>query len=51
MSAFADVKDEKNLNERLHEITYVTSTMSDPDEPQSFQEAWWDPHLVAGEKW
>ena len=43
MSAFADVKDDKTLNEWLHEIAFVTSTMSDPDEPQSFQEAWWDP--------
>ena len=43
MSAFADVKDEKTLNEWLHEIALVTSTMSEPDEPQSFQEAWWDP--------
>ena len=34
MSAFADVKDEKTLNEWLHEIAFVTSTMSDPDEPQ-----------------
>ena len=42
MSAFADVKDDKTLNEWLHEIAFVTSTMSDPDEPQSFQEAWWD---------
>ena len=25
--------------------------MSDPDEPQSFQEAWWDPDLIAREKW
>ena len=25
--------------------------MSDPDEPQSFQEAWWDPDLVARDKW
>ena len=40
MSAFADVKDDKTLNEWLHEIAFVTSTMSDPDEPQSFQEAW-----------
>ena len=45
MCAFADVKDEKTLNEWLHEIVFVTSTMSDPDEPQSFQEAWWDPDL------
>ena len=51
MSAFADVKDEKALNEWLHEIAFVTSTMSDPDEPQSFQEAWWDSDLVARDKW
>ena len=25
--------------------------MSDPDEPQSFQEAWLDPDLIAREKW
>ena len=37
MSAFADVKDDKTLNEWLHEIAFLTSTMSDPDEPQSFQ--------------
>ena len=51
MSAFANVKDEKTLNEWLHEIAFVTSTSSDPDEPQSFQEAWWDPDLVTREKW
>ena len=51
MSAFADVKDDKTLNEWLHEIAFVTSAMSDPDEPKSFQEAWWDPDLVAREKW
>ena len=34
MSAFADVKDEKTLNEWLHETAFVTSTMSDPDEPK-----------------
>ena len=51
MSAFADVKEEKTLNEWLHEIAFVTSTMSDPDHPQSFQEAWWNPDLIAREKW
>ena len=35
----------------LHEIAFVTSTMSDPDEPESFQEAWWDPDLISREKW
>ena len=51
MSAFADVKDDKTLNEWLHEIASVTSTMSDPDEPQSFHKAWWDPDLISREKW
>ena len=51
MSAFADVKDDKTLNEWLHEISFLTSTMSDPDEPQSFQEAWWDPDLISRDKW
>ena len=51
MSVFADVKDEKTLNEWLHEIAFVARTMSDPDEPQRFQEAWWDPDLVDREKW
>ena len=51
MSAFADVKDEKTLKEWLHEIAFVTSTMSDHDEPQSFQEAWCDPDLIDREKW
>ena len=40
----------KTLKEWLHEIAFVTSTSSDPDEPQSFQEAWWDPDLIAREK-
>ena len=51
MSAFTDVEDDKTLNEWLHEIAFVISTMSDPDEPQSFQEAWWDPDLTSREKW
>ena len=50
MSPFEDVKDENTLNEWLHELAFVTSTMSDPNEPLSFQEAWWDPDLVAREK-
>ena len=50
ISAFADVKDEKSLNECLLEIAFVTTTMSDPDEPQCFQEAWWDLDLIAREK-
>ena len=45
------VKDEKTLKEWLHEIVFVTSTISYPDEQQSFQEAGWDPDLVARDKW
>ena len=29
----------------------MTSTLSDPDGPQSIQEAWWDPDLISREKW
>ena len=47
VSAFADVKEEKTLNDWLHEIAFVTSTKSYPNEPQSFREAWWDPDLIA----
>ena len=50
MSAFTDVKDD-TLNEWLHEIAFMTRTMSDPDEPQSYQEAWWEPDLVSRDKW
>ena len=35
MSAFADVNDDKTLNEWVHEIAFVTSIVPDPDEPQS----------------
>ena len=35
----------------LNEIVFVTSEMSDPAEPQTFQQAWWDPDLEAREKW
>ena len=51
MSAFADIKDDMTINEWLHEITFVTSTMSDHDEPQTFEEAWWNPDLISREKW
>ena len=37
VSAFADVKKENTLNEWLHEI--------------AFEDSWWDPDLIAREKW
>ena len=48
---FADVKTGSNLNEWLNEIAFVTSEMSDPSEPQTFQQACWHPDLEAREKW
>ena len=51
VSAFADLKEEKIINEWLHEIAVVTTTISDPDEPQSFQEAWWEPDLITRKIW
>ena len=42
----------ENPGERMYlDISSMRSTMSDPDEPQSFQEAWWDPDLISREKW
>ena len=40
MAGYADVKVGTNINEWLKEITFVTSDMSDPTEPQTFQQAW-----------
>ena len=51
VSAFADVKEEKTLDEWLDKIAFMTSIMTDSDEPKSVQEAWWDPDLIAREKW
>ena len=39
------------MNEWLNEIAFVTSEMSDPTEPQTFQQVWWHPDLTARAKW
>ena len=51
IGGFADVKAGSKLNEWLNEISFVTSEMSDPTEPQTFQQAWWNPDLEARAKW
>ena len=51
IAGLADVKTGSNLCEWLKKITLVTSEMSDPSEPQTFQKAWWHPDLEAREKW
>ena len=51
LAGFADVKPGSNLHECLDEIAFVTSVMSDPSEPQTFQQAWWHPDLETRDKW
>ena len=51
IAGFADVKTGSNLHEWRNEIAFITSEMSDPSEPQTFQQAWWHPDLQAREKW
>ena len=40
-----------NINEWLNGITFITSEMSDPTEPQKFQQAWWLLDQTARENW
>ncbi|MEM9079014.1 MAG: hypothetical protein AAGC43_18390, partial [Bacteroidota bacterium] len=35
----------------LNETAFVTATMSDPDEPQTFQESWHHADLNEQKKW
>ena len=51
IAGFANIKLGSNLNERLNEIAFVASEISDPSELQTFQQAWWHPDLEAREKW
>ena len=51
MAGYADVKIGTNINEWLNEIAFIASEMSDPMEPQTFQQVWWHPDLIAREKW
>ena len=51
LTAFADVHRGTNMNEWLQEVAFVTGTMSDPEEPQTFQQAWWCEGPDQREKW
>ena len=51
MTGFDDIKPGSNMNKWSNEIAFVASEMSDPSEPQTFQQAWWYPHLEARTKW
>ena len=51
MVSFTDVKYGNNIQEWLKDVAIVTGTMCDPNEPQTFQQAWWNPDKNAREKW
>ena len=51
LASFASVSHGNNLQEWLQEVAFVTATMSDPNEPATFQEAWWHPEAEARAKW
>ena len=50
VASFDDIKCGKNIQEWLEDVAFVSGTMCDPNEPQTFQQAWWDPDKNAREK-
>ena len=51
MISFANIQSGNNTQEWLDDVAFVTGTMCDPNEPQTFQQAWWNPDKVIREKW
>ena len=43
VASFGDIKCGNNIQEWLEDVAFITGTMCDPNEPQTFQQAWWDP--------
>ena len=39
-ASFANIKYGNNAQEWLKDVAFVTGTMYDPNEPQTFQQAW-----------
>ena len=40
VASFTDFQYGNNLQECLDDVAFVTGTMCDPNEPQTFQQAW-----------
>ena len=40
--SFANIQYGNNEQEWLEDVAFVTGTMCDPNEPQTFQQAWWN---------
>ena len=49
--SFTDITYGNNTQEWLKGVAFVTGTMCDPNEPQTFQQAWWNSDKDAREKW
>ena len=51
VASFADIKYGNNIQEWLEDVAFVTGRLCDPNEPQTFQQAWWNPDKNTREKW
>ena len=51
MVSFANIQYGNNTQEWLEDVTFATGTMCGPNEPQTFQQAWWNADKNAREKW
>ena len=49
VASFTDMKYGNNVQDWHEDIAFVTGTMCDPNEPQTFQQAWWNPDKNAWE--
>ena len=49
--SFANIRYGNNTQEWLKDVAFVTGTMCDPNEPQTFQHAWWNSDKDARETW
>ena len=51
MVSFTNIQYRNNTQEWLEDVAFVTGTMCVPNEPQTFQQAWWNSDKDAREKW
>ena len=51
VASFANIRYGNNTQEWLKDVAFITGTMCDPNEPQTFQQAWWNLDKDAREKW
>ena len=49
--SFTNIQYGNNTQEWLKDEAFATGTMCDPNEPQTFQQAWWNSDKTAREKW